>query len=101
MRGCRRGGQGQSPAAQKENQRRGKLKMRTMVLACALSFVVTAAVGPSVIHWLRKMKFGQKILEDGPTWHMKKQNIPTMGVFMFIFGIAVSILVAGLLTGVF
>jgi len=75
--------------------------MRTMVLACALSFVVTAAVGPSVIHWLRKMKFGQKILEDGPTWHMKKQNIPTMGGFMFIFGIAVSMLVAGLLTGVF
>ncbi len=75
--------------------------MRTMVLACALSFVVTAAVGPSVIHWLRKMKFGQKILEDGPTWHMKKQNIPTMGGFMFIFGIAASMLVAGLLTGVF
>ena len=39
--------------------------MRTILLACALSFVVTAAIGPSIIHWLRKMKFGQKILEDG------------------------------------
>lgn len=75
--------------------------MRTIVLAFALSFVVTAAIGPSIIHWLRKMKFGQKILEDGPTWHMKKQNIPTMGGFMFMIGIAVSMLVVGVLTGVF
>ena len=47
------------------------------------------------------MKFGQKILEDGPTWHMKKQNIPTMGGFMFMIGIAVSMLVMAVLTGVF
>ena len=75
--------------------------MRTILFAFALSFVVTAAIGPSVIHWLRKMKFGQKILEDCPTWHMKKQNIPTMGGFMFIIGIAAAMLVSGVLTGAF
>lgn len=75
--------------------------MRTFLLALALSFVVTAAIGPSIIHWLRKMKFGQKILEDGPTWHMKKQNIPTMGGFMFIIGIGVSVIAVGLLSGAF
>lgn len=36
------------------------------------------------------MKFGQKILEIGPKWHMNKQNIPTMGGFMFIIGIALA-----------
>lgn len=75
--------------------------MRTVLLACALGFVVTAAIGPSIIHWLRKMKFGQHILEDGPTWHMKKENIPTMGGFMFIIGIGVAVLVMGALSGVF
>lgn len=75
--------------------------MRTIVFACALSFVVTAAIGPSIITWLRKMKFGQKILEIGPKWHMNKQNIPTMGGFMFIIGIAVSMLATGVLAGVF
>lgn len=75
--------------------------MRTIVFACALSFVITAAIGPSVITWLRKMKFGQKILEIGPKWHMNKQNIPTMGGFMFITGIAVSMLVTGVFAGVF
>ena len=62
------------------------------VLAAVIGFVVTAAIGKPVIHWLRKMKFGQKILEIGPKWHMNKQNIPTMGGFMFMIGITVSML---------
>ena len=53
--------------------------MKTILLAAAIAFAVTAAIGMPVIHWLRKMKFGQKILEIGPKWHMNKQNIPTMG----------------------
>ena len=63
----------------------------TALVACAVAFVLTAAIGPAVIRYLRKMKFGQKILEIGPKWHMNKQNIPTMGGFMFIIGIAVAV----------
>ncbi len=63
------------------------------VLACIVAFGVTAAIGPVVINYLRKMKFGQKILEIGPKWHMNKQNIPTMGGFMFIIGIVVAVAV--------
>lgn len=69
------------------------------VLVCAIAFLVTAAIGPAVIHYLRKMKFGQKILEIGPKWHMNKQNIPTMGGFMFIIGIAVAVAAGNILTG--
>jgi len=67
------------------------------LLICALAFVITAAIGPSVIHFLRRMKFGQKILEIGPKWHMNKQNIPTMGGFMFMIGIAVATLAGNVL----
>ena len=73
--------------------------MKTILLAAVIAFAVTAAVGMPVIHWLRKMKFGQKILEIGPKWHMNKQNIPTMGGFMFMLGITVSMLILGALTG--
>ena len=73
--------------------------MKTILLAAAIAFAVTAAIGMPVIHWLRKMKFGQKILEIGPKWHMNKQNIPTMGGFMFMIGIVVSMLVMSMLTG--
>ena len=68
------------------------INIRTALIVCAVAFVVTAAIGPSVIRYLRKMKFGQKILEIGPKWHMNKQNIPTMGGFMFIIGIAAAVL---------
>ena len=64
-----------------------------------IAFLVTAAIGPAVIHYLRKMKFGQKILEIGPKWHMNKQNIPTMGGFMFIIGIAVAVAAGNLMIG--
>ncbi len=73
--------------------------IRTAVIVCAAAFAVTAAIGPSVIHYLRKMKFGQKILEIGPKWHMNKQNIPTMGGFMFIIGIALAVLLGNVLMG--
>ncbi|MBP3312729.1 MAG: phospho-N-acetylmuramoyl-pentapeptide-transferase [Butyricicoccus sp.] len=75
--------------------------MKTILLAAVIAFAVTAVIGMPIIHWLRKMKFGQKILEIGPKWHMNKQNIPTMGGFMFMIGIAVSMLILSMLTGRF
>ena len=75
------------------------INIRTALIVCAVAFVITAAIGPAVIRYLRKMKFGQKILEIGPKWHMNKQNIPTMGGFMFIIGIAVAVLAGNTLLG--
>lgn len=71
---------------------------RTALIICAVAFAVTAAIGPAVIRYLRKMKFGQKILEIGPKWHMNKQNIPTMGGFMFIIGIVIAVLIGNILS---
>ena len=68
------------------------INIRTALIVCAVAFAVTAAIGPAVIRYLRKMKFGQKSLEIGPKWHMNKQNIPTMGGFMFIIGIAAAVI---------
>ena len=62
------------------------------LLAAAIAFAVAAAVGPAVIRTMRRLKFGQKILEDGPTWHMNKQNTPTMGGFIFIIAMIVAVL---------
>ena len=65
------------------------------VIALAVAFVVTLAVGKPVIRWLQRMKAGQQIKEDGPVWHMSKQGTPTMGGCMFIIGIIVALLIAG------
>jgi phospho-N-acetylmuramoyl-pentapeptide-transferase len=44
-----------------------------------------------MIPFLRKLKFGQTILEDGPAWHKSKQGTPVMGGLMFIIGILVAL----------
>ena len=54
------------------------------IKACIISFIITALCEPFLIPFLRKLKFGQTILEDGPSWHEKKQGTPTMGGIAFI-----------------
>ncbi len=73
--------------------------MTVMLAACGAAFAVAAAAGPAVIKTLRRLKFGQKILEDGPTWHMNKQNTPTMGGFIFIAGMAAAVAAVMFLNG--
>ena len=71
--------------------------MWVMVLAGVLSFVLSAGLGKVLIPWLHKLKFGQTILEEGPSWHQKKQGTPTMGGILFILGFAVAVLAAAVL----
>lgn len=55
-------------------------------------FVITGVLGFVMIPWLRKLKFGQTILDIGPKWHSNKQGTPTMGGLMFIIGTVAAIL---------
>lgn len=64
-----------------------------VVLAAVLSFGITAASGLFLIPFLKKLKYGQTILDIGPNWHKSKQGTPTMGGLMFILGITVSVVV--------
>lgn len=66
----------------------------TSIVAALVSFAVTAALGYAVIPYLRKLKFGQTILEEGPNWHKDKQGTPTMGGVMMIAGVLVGLAVA-------
>lgn len=61
------------------------------ILPMVIAFLVTTILGPVVIPWLAKLKFGQQILEIGPNWHKNKAGTPTMGGMMFIVGILVSV----------
>ena len=67
------------------------------LIAAVIAFGVTGGLGFVIIPWLRKLKFGQTILEIGPSWHKKKQGTPNMGGFMFAIGIIVSCAVSFLI----
>ncbi|MBR4173269.1 MAG: phospho-N-acetylmuramoyl-pentapeptide-transferase [Clostridia bacterium] len=51
-----------------------------------ISFAVTVLIIPMLIPYLKKLKFGQEILEIGPKWHKSKEGTPTMGGISFILG---------------
>lgn len=63
-------------------------------VAAVIAFVVTVIVGKWAIPFLHKLKFGQTILDEGPSWHKKKQGTPTMGGIMFIIAIVGAIIIA-------
>ena len=69
--------------------------------AAVIGFVISVVLGRFLIPALRRMKAGQSIKTDGPTWHMSKQGTPTMGGIMFIAAIVVTVLVlnAGRIAG--
>ncbi len=62
-------------------------------LGAIVGFGVTALLGFVMIPWLRKLKFGQTILDIGPKWHKSKQGTPTMGGLMFAIGTLASLAV--------
>ena len=68
-----------------------------LIMGAAAAALVTALLGLAIIPWLRKLHFGQTILEIGPKWHEKKQGTPTMGGLMFIFGTIAAVAVTVIL----
>ena len=63
-------------------------------VAALVAFIISAVAGAFLIPMLRKLHFGQTILEDGPKWHKKKQGTPIMGGFMFIIAITAVTLIS-------
>lgn len=67
------------------------MKDYTAVVVAIVAFAVTSALGFIVIPYLRRLKFGQTILEIGPKWHKDKQGTPTMGGVMIVAGVLLSV----------
>lgn len=63
------------------------------VMAVMLSFFISALLGPVVIPFLRWLKCGQTVRDDGPRTHLKKSGTPTMGGILILFSVAVTTLI--------
>jgi phospho-N-acetylmuramoyl-pentapeptide-transferase len=55
-----------------------------------ISFAISVALGPVIIPFLRKLKFGQTVREEGPQSHLKKNGTPTMGGVIFLISVIVT-----------
>ena len=79
-------------------------KRMMLWLAAVAAFVLTLVIGKKVIAELKKLKAGQEIRKEGPSWHSGKAGTPTMGGIMFILGVGVVVFALGwkeMLTGEF
>lgn len=55
-----------------------------ILYGAAIGLMLSLVLTPILIPFLRKLKFGQSIREEGPSWHQKKSGTPTMGGIAFI-----------------
>jgi len=63
--------------------------------AAITALFVCFALGPPMIEWLRRVKLGQKIREEGPQAHQAKAGTPTMGGILIVTSIVVPTLLWG------
>ncbi len=59
--------------------------------AAITALIVAFLLGPGIIRWLRKLKVGQQVRDDGPSTHLTKQGTPTMGGILVIAAIAAAV----------
>ena len=62
---------------------------QSIAIPALTAFFVTLILGPGLIRFLHRLKFGQFIREEGPESHLKKSGTPTMGGILFLIGILV------------
>jgi phospho-N-acetylmuramoyl-pentapeptide-transferase len=55
--------------------------------AVLTALIVSFLFGKPVIAWLRRLKVGQHVRDDGPKTHLSKQGTPTMGGILIIIAL--------------
>ena len=63
------------------------------VLPVIIAFVISAALGPFIIPFLRRLKAGQTVRDDGPQSHIKKNGTPTMGGILILIAVVLTSLI--------
>ncbi len=65
----------------------------TILMSVIISFAISVVLGPVVIPFLKRLKVGQTVRDEGPKEHLKKNGTPTMGGILILISIvATSIL---------
>lgn len=61
-----------------------------IVLPVLIAFGISVVISPIIIPFLKKLKFGQFVRDDGPESHLKKSGTPTMGGLIILFSIVIT-----------
>ena len=61
-----------------------------VLLPVCIAFAVSVLLCPIMIPFLKKLKFGQFVRDDGPESHLKKSGTPTMGGLIILCSIVIT-----------
>ncbi len=61
--------------------------LHDMVWSALIAFGISVVLSPIIIPFLKKLKFGQFVRDDGPESHLKKSGTPTMGGLIILVSI--------------
>lgn len=64
-----------------------------VLMPIVISFGISVILCPVIIPFLRKLKFGQYVRDDGPESHLKKAGTPTMGGLVILVSILLTSLI--------
>lgn len=70
-----------------------KIMETRMIISVLMSFAISVILCPIVIPFLKRLKFGQYVREEGPKEHLKKSGTPTMGGLIILASVVVTSLV--------
>ncbi len=62
------------------------------VLGMLTALLIALVLGPPVIRWLRSLRVGQTVRDDGPPQHRSKEGTPTMGGVLILLGLVAATL---------
>lgn len=61
-----------------------------VLLPVVIAFAISVLLCPVMIPFLKKLKFGQFVRDDGPESHLKKSGTPTMGGLIILCSIVIT-----------
>lgn len=62
----------------------------TILMSVIISFAISVLLGPVIIPFLRRLKVGQTVRDEGPQSHLKKNGTPTMGGILILLSVVVT-----------
>lgn len=71
----------------------GKRMDFKILMPVLISFAVSVILCPVLIPYLKRLKFGQFVRDDGPKSHLKKSGTPTMGGIIILLSITITSLI--------
>ena len=81
------------PEIRRKEVQKMKFDDFTLLIPVLISFLISVVLCPILIPFLRKLKFGQTVRDEGPASHLKKNGTPTMGGLVILFSVLITSLI--------